>query len=243
MGRRKSKKRIYRGKTKGKIWRFIKKIIIVFLLSGICISIIEVAFVRFFNPPITTYDGVKLLISKLSGEKYTFPECIWCPISEISPYIKRAVLAGEDQRFLTHFGFDVIEAKEAISYILKGKRPRGASTITMQTARTLFLWPERSYLRKSLEIYYALLMEVVLTKRRILELYLNTVDWGDGIRGVESASIKYFGIHAWQLTKEQSARLASILPSPHRWSPLKPNRVVQERKKRILKSMHLMPSL
>ncbi len=239
MGRRSSKKRKKSRSKKGSIRRLAISLLIIIL----CISVLEVVFVRFFSPPIVLSDGIKWLWYKVKGEEFLIPQYKWCPISEISPYIKKAVLAGEDQRFLHHWGFDAEEIKASVFNFIKGKPLRGASTITMQTARTIFLWKGRSYLRKFMEIYYAILMELILTKRRIFELYLNTVDWGDGIRGVESASMRYFGIHCWQLSKEQSVKLASVLPSPHRWSPLGQNRALRDRQKRIFQAMDLMPSL
>lgn len=155
--------------------------------------------------------------------------------------MRRAVLAGEDQRFLTHMGFDFDEIKDAFKDMFSGEQVRGASTITMQAARTVFLWPARNWGRKILEAYYTILMEAFWGKRRILEIYLNTVDWGRGIMGVEAASIRYFNVPAGRITRIQAARLAAILPSPHRWSPTKPNAHVLRREKRILEDMGKMP--
>ncbi|MFH1488737.1 MAG: biosynthetic peptidoglycan transglycosylase, partial [Pseudomonadota bacterium] len=123
------------------------------------------------------------------------------------------------------------------------RRLRGASTISMQAARTVFLWRERSWSRKLSEAYYTLLIEIMWSKRRIMEVYLNTVDWGSGIIGVEAASRKYFRRSSDEITPGQSALLAAILPSPHRWSPDNPSRYVRERQKRILQDMKKMPRL
>ncbi len=120
---------------------------------------------------------------------------------------------------------------------------RGASTITMQTARTVFLWPERSWLRKAVEAYYTLLIELMWSKERILEIYLNTVDWGEEIMGAEAASQGYFLVPASRITRSQAALLAAILPSPHKWSPTRPNAQVLRRQERILKDMENMPLL
>jgi len=164
-------------------------------------------------------------------------------LNEISPHLRKAVLAAEDQRFNFHNGFDFVEINQAIRDILEEGRVRGASTITMQVARTVFLWPERSWSRKLAEAYYTVLIELCWSKRRILEVYLNTVDWGIGIMGAEAASRKYFHTDAGSITALQAALLASILPSPHRWSPTKPTKQVWERQRRIMKDMGKMPAL
>ena len=161
-------------------------------------------------------------------------------MEQMSPYVKKAVLAAEDQRFLTHNGFDLIELNEAIKDMAMGKGYRGASTITMQMARTVFLWPARTWMRKGLEAYYTALLEIFLSKERILEVYLNTVDWGEGIRGIEAAARAYFHVSPTHVSRAQAALLAAILPSPHRWSPTKPNARVLGRQRRILNDMNKM---
>lgn len=168
---------------------------------------------------------------------------MWRQLKEISPHLRRAVLAGEDQRFLSHHGFDFIEMNQALKEMFSRKRTRGASTITMQTARTVFLWPERTWPRKAVEAYCTLLMELFWSKERILEIYLNTVDWGEGIMGAEAASRKYFHTPSSRITRTQAALLTAILPSPHRWSPTNPNTRVLRRQARILKDMVKMPLL
>jgi monofunctional biosynthetic peptidoglycan transglycosylase len=167
----------------------------------------------------------------------------WRDLARISSHIQKAVLAGEDQRFLQHHGFDFVELEYALRDAVKDRRVRGASTITMQTARTVFLWPDRTIFRKAFEAYYTVLLEILWDKERILEVYLNTVDWGVGIMGAEAACRKYFNIGADQATPSQAALLAAILPSPHRWSPVTPGEYVSRRQKRILKDMDKMPDL
>jgi monofunctional biosynthetic peptidoglycan transglycosylase len=157
--------------------------------------------------------------------------------------LSRAVLAAEDQRFLSHKGFDFIEIKEAARELFSGKGLRGASTITMQAARTVFLWPARTWGRKLAEAYYTVLIEIFWSKKRILEVYLNTVDWGRGVRGVGGASEQYFRISPDSLSRSQAALLAAILPNPHMWSPTEPDKQVLMRKERILRDMEKMPSL
>ncbi|MEJ2587135.1 MAG: monofunctional biosynthetic peptidoglycan transglycosylase [Deltaproteobacteria bacterium] len=204
------------------------------------ISVLQVVLLKVVNPPctlMTAWGWVESIFFQKPGP----PRIYWRSLNEISPHMRRAVLAGEDQRFLNHMGFDFDEIKDAVEDMFSGEHIRGASTITMQAARTVFLWPDRNWVRKALEAYYTILMEVFWGKRRILEIYLNTVDWGRGIMGVEAASIRYFNVPASRITRIQAARLAAILPSPHRWSPTKPNAHVLRREKRILKDMGKMP--
>lgn len=164
----------------------------------------------------------------------------WLPLEKISPHLRKAVLAGEDQRFLSHHGFDFTEMGEAFRDILSGGRTRGASTISMQVARTVFLWPKRTWSRKLAEAYYTVWIEIFWSKPRILEMYLNTVDWGRDITGGEEASRAYFHVSAQWLSRSQASLLAAILPNPHGWSASHPNRIVLRRQSRILRDMEKM---
>jgi monofunctional biosynthetic peptidoglycan transglycosylase len=177
---------------------------------------------------------------KLGMDDGPMPRYQWRPLKKISAHLIRAVLAAEDQRFLTHHGFDFIEMNEALQDMVSGERLRGASTISMQTARSVFLWQSRSWLRKSLEAYYTVLIELMWGKRRILEIYLNTVDWGDAAVGAEAAAEGYFRKTAATLDPEEGALLAAILPSPHQWSPVHPSAYVKERQSKILRDMKPM---
>ena len=204
------------------------------------LTLVQVFLLRFINPPFTAVMVWAWVQDRDSISNFRLRNS-WRSLKEISPHMRKAVLAGEDQRFLSHHGFDFIEMNEAIKDMALRKGFRGASTITMQVARTVFLWPERSWLRKGAEAYYTLAIEIFWTKERILEIYLNTVDWGPGLMGIEAASRKYFHTSSWRISLSQAAALAAILPSPHRWSPTKPNARVLLRKKRILKDMKKMP--
>jgi len=205
-------------------------------------SIAEVLLVRFVNPPFTTSMVYNWLCSKTTAtQERLWPEQTWRPIHEMSSHLIRAVQAAEDQKFVFHHGFDFEELNHALNDLRTGRRVRGASTISMQVARTVFLWPSRSLLRKSLEAYYTLLVEVLWDKRRILEVYLNTVDWGIGIAGAEAAARKYFQVSASSLSPSQAAVLAAILPSPHTWSPLDPSEFVRARQRKIMVDMEKMP--
>ena len=181
--------------------------------------------------------------SKVTTKHYKRPFYHWRKLEETSPHLRKAVLAGEDQRFLSHHGFDFTELSEAGRDFLTAERTRGASTITMQVARTVFLWPGRSWLRKIAEAYYTVLIEIFWSKERIFEIYLNTVHWGTGIMGAEAASRKYFFTGSFSLTPSRAALLAAILPNPTKWSPVNPSEYVRERQKRIMKEMVRMPLL
>ncbi len=137
----------------------------------------------------------------------------------IAPALRRAVLAAEDDRFYLHWGFDLEEIGNAIERAQRGGRLRGASTITQQVAKNLFLWEGRSFVRKGYEAYLTLVLELCLSKDRILDLYLNLAEWGDGVFGAEAGARHHFGKGAGALTVEEAARMAAVLPSPLRWSP------------------------
>jgi len=165
----------------------------------------------------------------------------WTGLGDVSPHLRRAVIAAEDQRFLDHGGFDMVEIRKAVAEAVGGERLRGASTISMQTARSVFLIPSRSIWRKALEAYYTVLIEALWSKRRILEIYLNTVDWGDGIFGAEAAAQSYFKSSAAELNRSRAALLAAILPNPRRFSPTRPSAFVRQRQQRILADLSRMP--
>ncbi len=162
----------------------------------------------------------------------------WVPLSKISPYLVKAVLIAEDDRFWKHEGFDYEAIQKAIEKDLKAKKFKfGGSTITQQLARNLYLSPEKSVLRKVSEAVITWRMEKVLPKKRILEIYLNVVEWGDGIFGVEAASRHYYGKASSELSPEQAARLASVLPNPRKYNPLGDQRYVINRSNLIYSIM------
>lgn len=151
------------------------------------------------------------------------------PITRMSPHIIRAVIASEDGNFCTHDGFDVAAIQRAMESNEDGGRMRGGSTISQQTAKNLFLWPERSWVRKGFETYFTALIEFMWPKRRIMEAYLNAAEWGDGNFGIEAAARARFGVSAADLTPLQAARLAAVLPSPNRWRADSPGPYVRRR--------------
>jgi monofunctional biosynthetic peptidoglycan transglycosylase len=147
----------------------------------------------------------------------------------MSPHIVRAVIAAEDANFCTHHGFDVEAIQDAMESNQRGGNVRGASTISQQTAKNLFLWPDRSWVRKGFETYFTALIEFMWPKRRVMEAYLNAAEWGDGNFGIEAAARARFGVSAADLTPLQAARLAAVLPSPNRWSAENPGPYVRRR--------------
>ena len=161
----------------------------------------------------------------------------WVPLEEISPNMGVAVIAAEDQNFPEHFGFDWKAIEKAYVHNEHSRRKRGASTVSQQTAKNLFLWESRSWVRKGFEVWFTLLLESEWSKRRILEVYLNVVEFGDGIYGVEAASRAYFGKPASRLTPSEAALLAAVLPNPHKYRVNAPSDYVRGRQAWILNQM------
>ncbi len=173
-----------------------------------------------FVQPVTTMVMLRRTVQRAIAKKSPmYPRRDVVARDEISAHLRRAVLASEDDRFYLHFGFDLEEIDNALERARRGRRLRGASTITQQVAKNIFLWEGRSYLRKGYEAYLTLVLEVCLPKDRILDLYLNLAEWGDGVFGAEMAARKHFKKSAKSLTRDEAARLAAVLPSPVRWSP------------------------
>lgn len=181
----------------------------------------------FYDPPTSSF----IELNKMRNNPNIKHQ--WLALTDISLYFPNAVIASEDQQFPNHFGFDL----KQIQQVIKEGEQRGASTITQQTVKNLFLWPERSYLRKGLEAWLALWMELILPKKRILELYVNFAQFGKSVFGVGAASQHYFGIAAIDLSPEQSALIAASLPTPSRSNPAKPSKYLQERADFILDQM------
>lgn len=153
----------------------------------------------------------------------------WVPLERISPNLVRAVIASEDNEFCRHWGFDFKELRDALNESRNGGRMRGASTISQQTAKNVFLWPGRSYLRKGFEVYFTVMIETFWPKRRIMEVYLNVIEWGPGVFGAEAAARRWFGKSASKLTPLEAARLAAILPNPNRYRANPPGPYVNSR--------------
>lgn len=169
----------------------------------------------------------------------------WVPLSEMSPNMSLAVMASEDARFLEHHGFDFEAIKAAAERNKRHpeKNQLGASTISQQTAKNVFLWPGRSWLRKGLEVYFTVLIELFWSKERIMEVYLNSIEMGPGIYGVEAVAQEHFGCHASQLTADQCALIAATLPNPRRFSSKAPSNYMKERQRKIRHEMKFVKPL
>src|SRR5690554_5885783 len=228
------KKRTSKGKNKpkngGGILRFIKKALLYF----IGISVVWVLFYRFVNPP-TTW----LIISEtwFANKQKDLPKRKWIPYKDLSDNLKRAAIAGEDAHFMDHHGFDTKAIQAAYKRNQTGKPLRGGSTISQQTAKNVFLWPQRSWVRKGFETWFTILIEILWGKERILEVYLNIIETGDGLFGMDSASQFYFNKSAHSLTKRQAALLTAVLPNPIRWKPNAPTPFINRKANTIVRYM------
>lgn len=165
----------------------------------------------------------------------------WVPMEEMSIYMPVAVMASEDQRFLEHRGFDLVEIENAIREQVSGRRKRGGSTISQQTAKNVFLWPGRSWVRKGLEVYFTALIELVWGKHRIMEVYLNSIEMGPGIYGAEAVAQAHFGCSAAELRRSDCALIAATLPNPRKFSSLRPGTYMRKRQKQIERQMKHIP--
>lgn len=198
-----------------------------FLLAFLLLSLLLVVPLRWLDPP-----GSSLMLLR-GGER----DFRWQPLQAIAPELALAVVAGEDQKFPEHHGFDMQAIQQVFRDWQSGATPRGASTISQQVSKNLYLWPGRSVLRKGLEAWFTLLIESFWPKQRILEIYLNIAEWGDGVYGAEAASRRYFARPAVQISREQAALLAAVLPNPLRYQVAAPSRYVHGRQRWILRQM------
>ena len=179
------------------------------------------------------------------GQQITSGESIklkhhWVSIDEMAEDMPLAVMSSEDQRFLMHHGFDFDAIQQAAKENREGKRKRGASTISQQTAKNVFLWPGRTWLRKGLETYFTFLIEALWSKQRIMEVYLNSIEMGNGIYGAEAVAQEHFGCKASQLTRKQCALIAATLPNPRKFNSAAPSPYMKKRQRRIVKEMNYM---
>lgn len=221
-----------------KFWVLFFKIIRYLIVFFFASTFLAVLLFRFVNPPLTPLMLIRWGEQVASGEKSKIYK-EWKDLDEISPNLALAVVASEDNKFTEHWGFDfeaINKAKE-FNEKKKGKRVRGASTISQQTAKNLFLWPQRSWIRKGLEVYFTGMIELVWSKQRIMEVYLNVIEMGKGIYGAEAAAQKYFHKPAKQLTKGESALIAAVLPNPRKWNPASPTSYLINRQQWILWNM------
>ena len=206
-------------------------------LLFVAATALQVAVLRFVDPPTSAFMLARQGEAWRQGDRGFRVSHDWRDLEHISPYLPLAVIAAEDQSFATHSGFDFEAIEKAIDHNARGKRVRGGSTISQQVAKNLFLWQGRSWLRKGLEAWYTLLIELMWPKQRILEVHVNVAEFGDGIYGAQAAARSFWGKDAAQLTPEQSARLAAVLPAPRRYSAVKPGPYVQRRAAWIQRQM------
>lgn len=218
-----------------KLWKRVRRLLILGAAGFILLSTFLVVLYGILPPLVTPL----MLIRLIQGEGLRKD---WVPYDQVSPDLFRAVIAAEDTRFCQHHGIEVDAIIDAWHKNQAGERVYGASTITMQTAKNLYLWPGRSYVRKIFEAYFTLLMEAFWDKRRILELYVNVVEWGHGVYGVEAAARQHFKKPAKELTKREAALLAAVLPNPRHWSAGKPSSYIKRRAQTILERMRILPA-
>ncbi len=195
---------------------------------------------RFVNPPLSSFMLQRVVEATWKQDPAFRLQHRWVPLERIAPALRLAVVASEDQKFPRHHGFDFDALRQAAAEHLAGEGRRGGSTISQQTAKNLFLWPGRSWIRKGLEAYFTVLIEATWPKRRILEVYLNIAQFGRDIYGAEGAALAHFGKPALWLTEDEASRLAAVLPAPNRHSPEPPSAHVQQRSAWIRQQMRVL---
>ena len=215
-----------------KLQKLLQWIVLLFFGS----TIFFVVLYRFVPVPLTPLMIIRCAQQVSRGEKIRLKHH-WVPLEEMSKYLPVAVMASEDQRFLQHHGFDVVEIQNAIEERQSGKRLRGGSTISQQTAKNVFLWPKSSWVRKGFEAYFTVLIELCWNKERIMEVYLNSIEMGDGIYGAEAVAQQHFSRPAKKLSPANCALVAATLPNPLKYSSKNPSRHVLKRQTAIMRQM------
>ena len=205
------------------------------VLGLITISILSVLLLRWINPATSSF-----MIQRQWSDDNVELRYQWTDWEDISPHIKMAAIASEDQAFASHWGIDISSIQKAIVEYERGQDLRGASTITQQVAKNLYLWADQSYIRKGIEAYFAVLIELLWPKQRILEVYLNIVEFGDGIYGVQTAAEHYLNTTPANLTKWQSAFMVTALPAPRRYNLDDPSEYMLERSSWVMRYMDLL---
>ena len=215
-----------------KLQKFVRRIVLLFFGS----TIFFVALYKWCPVYITPLMLIRCAQQVSHGEKIRLKHH-WVPLDSMSIYMPVAVMASEDQRFLNHNGFDFIEIDKAMKERKSGKRFRGGSTISQQTAKNVFLWPHASWFRKGLEAYFTVLIEFIWGKERIMEVYLNSIEMGDGIYGAEAVAQQHFGRRAITLTRPNCALIAATLPNPLKYSSKEPSSYMLKRQTAIMAQM------
>jgi len=210
------------------MFRTLLRLVFKLLLWLVALSALLVLLLRWVPPPFTALMIERKVQSWSSGESIDLLRS-WRPWSELPDDLKMAVIAAEDQKFANHWGFDVAAIRAALAHNEQGGSLRGASTLSQQVAKNLFLWSGRSWLRKGAEVWFTALIEMLWPKQRILEVYLNSVEWGVGIFGAEAAAQYHFDIGAPYLSARQASFLAAVLPNPREWSAGQPSAHINRR--------------
>lgn len=218
------------------LYRLIKLIFFTGLVFFI-FSIITIVIFRFIPPATTAFIDAVANVDILSTFSTESPDYDWVSIDKVSPYMGLAVIASEDQRFATHWGFDFEQIEKAIKEKKRGRRIRGASTISQQLAKNLFLWKDKTLIRKGVEAYYTLLIETLWSKKRILETYINIAELGSGVYGVKSAANVFFKKEPIKLTMGQCAILAAVIPRPQKFRVNRPSAYILRRQAQIITQM------
>lgn len=224
------------------MWKLAKRFLKLFLIGFIGITVFWVLLYRFVNPPFTWLMVQRAVERKAAGKPWKIDK-EWKDFEDISINMKKAAVAAEDQAFLEHHGFDLKAIEKAIEKNKHSKKLIGGSTISQQTAKNVFLWAGRSWLRKGFEAYFTLLIEIFWSKQRIMEIYLNVIETGDGIYGVQAASQTYFNTGANRLSRQQASLIAAVLPNPRKWSPAHPTKYIRNRQYLIMKNMRRLGPL
>jgi monofunctional glycosyltransferase len=219
------------------IWSRLLRSLWIAMAAWLALSVFFVFMLRFIPPWTSAFMIERQVSAWIHGEKDFHLRHRWASWDKVSPQVPLAMVAGEDQKFPFHHGFDVDAIQDAIDAADDGKRLRGASTISQQTAKNLFLWNGRSFVRKGLEAYFTVLIELTWPKQRILEVYMNIVELGDGVYGVGAASDVFFHASPAQLSPSQAARMAAVLPNPRRLRIDQPSAYVQRRSAWIQQQM------
>lgn len=221
-----------------KIFRFFWKVFLWFLV----LSVFSVIVFKFVPIPVTPLMLSRGIDNMKQGKALEFSHN-WEPLGNISPNLQRAVIASEDGNFLTHHGFDFDAMQKALKNNQKGKRIKGGSTISQQTAKNVFLWQGRSYVRKAFEAYFTILIEIFWGKERIMEVYLNSIEMGNNVYGAEAAAYHWYQKKASDLTKQEAAGIAAILPNPRKFKATNSSSYIQRKKGRIVKHMQYVGKL
>ncbi len=221
------------------LWTKIKRFLFKSMLWFFGISILLVVLFKFVPVPFTPLMITRCIEQKMAGKEMKCRHN-WVSLDEISNNMPKAVIASEDGNFLKHSGFDFKAMQKAFKNNNKGRKLKGGSTISQQTAKNVFLWQGRSYLRKGLEAYFTFLIELVWGKERIMEVYLNSIEMGDGIYGIQAASKNWYNKEAINLTPIQAAGIAAILPNPRKYKATNSTVYITKRKNKIVKVMRLI---